>query len=171
MCLRADGIDLAVLQGAQQLHLGVERQLADLVEEQRAPVGFEEFADAFLDGAGEGALLVAEQDALDQVLGDRAAIDGDEGLGICGRFRPGWRARSAPCRRRIRLRSAPGWWRWRPCWPSSSTRCHGIAAGDQVGEAERAAGGGLDAGQLAGQRLDLERVLDGDFEPLRARPA
>ncbi len=29
---------------------------------------------------GERALLVAEQDRLDEVLGDRAAIDGDEGL-------------------------------------------------------------------------------------------
>ncbi len=53
-------------------------------------------------------------------------------------------------------------------WPSSSTRCHGLAAGDQVGEAELAAGGGLHADQLVGQRLDLERILDGDFEPLRA---
>ena len=47
--LAADGIDLAVLQGAQQLHLGVERQFADLVEEQRAAIGFQEFADVFLD--------------------------------------------------------------------------------------------------------------------------
>ena len=52
--------------------------------------------------------------------------------------------------------------------PSSMTRRHGLAAGDQVGEAERALGLGLDAVQLAGERLDLERVLDGNFEPLRA---
>ena len=84
--LAADRIDLAVLQGAQQLHLGVERQLADLVEEQRALIGFDEFADALLDGAGEGALLVAEQDALDQILRDGAAIDGDEGLGFAAAF-------------------------------------------------------------------------------------
>ena len=43
---------------------------------------------------------------------------------------------------------------------------HGIAAGDQVGEAKLAAGGGLHADQFTGQRLDLERILDGDFEPL-----
>ena len=80
--LGADGIDLALLQRAQQLDLRVERQLADLVEEQRAAVGLLELADAPVDGAGERALLVAEQDALDQVLGDGAAVDGDERPGL-----------------------------------------------------------------------------------------
>ena len=78
--LRADRVDLALLQRAQQLHLRVERQLADLVEEQRAAVGLLELADALVDGAGEGALLVAEQDAFDQVFGDGAAVDRDERL-------------------------------------------------------------------------------------------
>ena len=36
---RADALDLAVLEHAQQLHLHAERQLADLVEEDRAAVG------------------------------------------------------------------------------------------------------------------------------------
>ena len=80
--LRADRIDLALLDGAQELDLRVERQLADLVEEQRAAVGLDELADVALGRAREGALLVAEQDRLDQVLGDRAAIDGDEGLAL-----------------------------------------------------------------------------------------
>ncbi len=109
--LGADRIDLAFLQRAQQLDLGVERQLADLVEEQRAAVGLLELADALVDGAGERALLVAEQDALDQVLGDRAAVDDDERLRPCARSRPGWRGRSAPCRRRSRPRSGRGCWR------------------------------------------------------------
>ena len=78
--LGADRIDFAFLQRAQQLDLHVEPQLADLVEEQRAAIGFLEFAQMLVGGAGEGALLVAEQDAFDQVLGDGAAIDGDEGL-------------------------------------------------------------------------------------------
>ena len=60
--LGADRIDLAFLQRAQQLDLRFERQLADLVEEQRAAVGFLELADALVGGAGERALLVAEQD-------------------------------------------------------------------------------------------------------------
>ena len=78
--LGADRIDLAFLQRAQQLHLRVERQFADFVEEQRAAIGFLELADALVDGAGEGALLVAEQDAFDEIFRDGAAVDGDERL-------------------------------------------------------------------------------------------
>ncbi len=44
----ADRLDGAFLQRAQQLHLGGQRQLRDLVQEQRAAVGFDELAD---DGA------------------------------------------------------------------------------------------------------------------------
>ena len=57
----AEPLDLALLQHAQQLHLDVGRDLADLVEEQRAAVGLREAAVVALDRAGEGALLVAEQ--------------------------------------------------------------------------------------------------------------
>jgi hypothetical protein len=67
----ADALELALLQHAQQLGLQVERHLADLVEEQRAAVGELERAGARGDGAGERALLVAEQLALEQVLGAR----------------------------------------------------------------------------------------------------
>ena len=56
------------------------RQLADLVEEERAAMGLAELADVLVGGAGEGALLVAEEDAFDEIVGDGAAIDGDEGL-------------------------------------------------------------------------------------------
>ena len=81
----ADRAHLALLQHAQQLHLERRRQLADLVEEQRAAVGRPEEAGlALVVGAGEGALLVAEQLALEQRLGQRAAVDGDE--------RRAWRA-------------------------------------------------------------------------------
>ena len=65
---RADRIDLALLQRAQQLDLRVERQFADLVEKQRAAVGFGEFAGVLFGRAGEGALLVAEQDRFDEVF-------------------------------------------------------------------------------------------------------
>src|SRR5690606_6311845 len=37
------------------------------------------FADALVDGARERAPLVSEEDALDEVLGDGTAVDGDEG--------------------------------------------------------------------------------------------
>ena len=59
---RADRLDLAFLDRAQELDLRGRRKLADLVEEQRAAGGFDELADMAVGGAGEGALLVAEQD-------------------------------------------------------------------------------------------------------------
>ena len=54
--------------------------VADLVEKQRAAVGQLEAARAVRDGAGEGALLVAEQLRLEQRLRQRGAVDLDERL-------------------------------------------------------------------------------------------
>ena len=45
-----------------------------------------------LGGAGEGALLVTEQDRFHQIVGDRAAVDRDEGLGL--RSLEPWMARA-----------------------------------------------------------------------------
>ncbi len=79
--LAAHRQDLLGLQCAQQLHLQVVGHLADLVEEQRPLVGQGEHALVLPDGAGEGAGLVAEQLALQQVLRDRPAVHRDKGLG------------------------------------------------------------------------------------------
>ena len=79
----ADALDHPLLQEAQQLDLQRQRQVADLVEEQGAAVGDLDLAECRLGGAGEGALLVAEQLAFEQRLGNRGAVDGDESL-----FRP-----------------------------------------------------------------------------------
>ena len=57
----ADAVDLAFLDGAQQLGLKPDIHFRYLVQQQRAAVGFLELADAARDGAGERALLVAEQ--------------------------------------------------------------------------------------------------------------
>ena len=77
--IAADALIDALLQDAQQLHLHRQAHVADLVEEQRAALGDLEPALAGGDGAGERALLVAEQFALEQLSGDGAAVDGDEG--------------------------------------------------------------------------------------------
>src|SRR5690606_13766264 len=61
-----------------QLGLERERQLADLVEEERAALGELEAPGARAVRAGEGAALDAEELALEQVLRDRRAIDRDE---------------------------------------------------------------------------------------------
>ena len=55
-----------------------KRHVADLVEKQRAAVALLELADAAAVGAGEGALLVAEQLAFQQVLRDGGAVEGQE---------------------------------------------------------------------------------------------
>ncbi len=66
--------DLVALQHAQQLGLQLERHVADLVEEERAARRLAEASRAALDGAREGALLVAEELALEQLARDRRAF-------------------------------------------------------------------------------------------------
>ena len=74
----ADAIDLALLDGAQQLGLQPRLHLADLVEQQRAAIGLLEPADAAGHGTGEGAALVPEQLGFEQVFGDGRTVDRDE---------------------------------------------------------------------------------------------
>ncbi len=76
--IAADRPVLALLEHAQQLGLEVGRHLANLVEQQRAPLRHLEQPFLVRLRAGEGPLLVAEQLRLDQVLGDGGAVDLDE---------------------------------------------------------------------------------------------
>ena len=69
----------AVLEHPQELGLEIRRHLGDLVEEQRAPVRLLEQPRLVRGGAGERALDVAEQLGLDEVLGQRRAVDLDQG--------------------------------------------------------------------------------------------
>src|SRR5262249_25383479 len=71
-------LDAPLLQEAQQLCLQGERQVADLVEEQRALVRDFDLAWRLLGCASERALFIPEQLALEQILRDRRAIDGNE---------------------------------------------------------------------------------------------
>ncbi len=61
---RAHGHHLPQLKSPEEFRLDLERQFADLVEEEDAPVRGPEGADRGIVGAGEGALLVAEEQAL-----------------------------------------------------------------------------------------------------------
>ena len=74
----ADPLDDLVLQEAQQLDLHRQRHIADFVEKQRAAIGAFDPADILLHRAGEGPLLVAEELAFEQCLGDGGAVDRDE---------------------------------------------------------------------------------------------
>src|SRR5215471_51277 len=76
--LAADPADHAILQDAEILHLERGTHLRDLIEEDGAAVGQLEEARLALVRAREGALLVTEELALHQRLGNGRAVDGDE---------------------------------------------------------------------------------------------
>src|SRR5262249_12026779 len=78
LALTAESLEAMLLEEAQELPLQLRRQLADLVEEDGAARRRLEPAGLVLPRAGEGALHVAEELALDQVLGERRAADRDE---------------------------------------------------------------------------------------------
>ena len=80
----AERVDLAGLEEAEQLGLQVDVELADLVEEERAVLGGADEAGVIAFGAGEGAAAVAEQLALEQLVGDRGAVEGDKRLVCAG---------------------------------------------------------------------------------------
>ena len=71
-------MDLLLLDEAEQLGLDVEADVADLVEKERAAVGGADDAGERGVGAGEGALAVAEQLALEHVARHRRAVERDE---------------------------------------------------------------------------------------------
>jgi len=77
LAVTADAHDAPGLEHAQQAHLHLRRHLGDLVEEQRTAGRALEAPCMLTVGAGEAALLVAEQLGLDQRSGNRAAVDRD----------------------------------------------------------------------------------------------
>src|SRR4051812_5217582 len=70
----AHPLEVAVLQHPEQLRLQLERQLADLVEEERGAVRHFEAALALRLRAGESALLVSEQLAFGERVRKRGAV-------------------------------------------------------------------------------------------------
>src|SRR6202008_4327910 len=80
----ADGGVFAFLQHAEQTGLRFRRHVADLVEEERAALSLLETAALALEGAGESALLMAEQFALDQVARNGRHVDGHKRTGAAG---------------------------------------------------------------------------------------
>src|ERR1700733_2097843 len=75
---RSNPADLAFLDDAQQLRLGLDVDFRDLVEQERAAVALlEHSGPAALARAGKGPVHVAEQHAVHQALGKSGTIDGD----------------------------------------------------------------------------------------------
>ena len=77
--LRADRPHLSLLDRAEQHRLALEREVADLVGEQRAAVGDGEEPWSALEGAGEGAALMTEELAGEKLAGEGRAVDLDVG--------------------------------------------------------------------------------------------
>ena len=75
----SDALDLVLLQRAQDLALQRKTHVADLVEQQRAAVRALEAPDLASGRAGERSSFVTEELAFEQVLGDRGAVERDEG--------------------------------------------------------------------------------------------
>ena len=92
----AERHELALLDRAQQLGLDRQRQLRDLIEEQRPPLGGAQVPGAGALRAGEGPLAVAEQLRLGQRLGERRAVDAPR-RPPTGRSRRGSRGPPPPC--------------------------------------------------------------------------
>ena len=78
--IAADALDVFFLEHAQQLDLGAQAQVANLIEEDGAEVGLLEAADPPGVRAGVSAAFVAEQFAFQQRLRDGRAIHRDERL-------------------------------------------------------------------------------------------
>ena len=74
----AEPLELAFLQHAQELRLCRQAHLGDFVEKQHAAGGQLDLTGLGLLGAGERAALVAEELRLEQLLGERRAVQGDE---------------------------------------------------------------------------------------------
>ncbi len=82
---RAETLELAGLQHAQQLVLLTERDVRNLIEEERPAVGELETADAIRLGVGKRALHVAEELALEHALRDATGVDRDHRALAAGR--------------------------------------------------------------------------------------
>ena len=98
----ADALDLFLLDRAQQLGLQLVAQIADLVEEQRAAGGQLELAELLPDRAGERALLVSEERALDELPAEWPRGSRRRTARSACPTRDGSAARAAPCRCRSR---------------------------------------------------------------------
>ncbi len=74
----ADALERLLLQQPQDLGLERQGHVSHFVEENGPVIALLELADAASFGPGEGALLVAEQLALEQGLGTGRAVEGQE---------------------------------------------------------------------------------------------
>src|SRR5438128_375588 len=80
--VRAELLDLALLEHAEQLQLHVERDALDLVQEQRPGGRKLDLPHPIVNRARERAALVAEELALEERVREGRAVDGDEAAAL-----------------------------------------------------------------------------------------
>ena len=100
--LRADALNLAVLQKSQQQRLHLQAHLADFVHEDRAAMRLLEPALLVAVRVGETAAHVSEELRREQRVGNAGAVDRDELRAVRDGCADGSVARRLPCRRRSR---------------------------------------------------------------------
>jgi len=74
----AHPLHLALLEHPQQLGLEAKGHFGNFVEKQRAVLGLFKLSGLGTHGPREGTFLVAEEGRLEQGVGNRRAVDGDE---------------------------------------------------------------------------------------------
>jgi hypothetical protein len=77
---RSAPLELAFLEDPEKLWLELGRHVSDLVQEEGASVGLLKASAPADDRTSEGALPIAEEFALHEVLGDGSAVDRNKGL-------------------------------------------------------------------------------------------
>ena len=77
-CVRAHRNEALLVESAQHFGLGLQAHVADFVEKQRTAVGALERAALLRRPAGDGAVAIAEELALDVVLGNGGAVQLNE---------------------------------------------------------------------------------------------
>ena len=75
----ADRVDLAHFEEAQQFRLHVHREFADFVEKERPAICGPHDALMIFRGSGERALAVPKELALEQILWNGGAVEGEKG--------------------------------------------------------------------------------------------
>ncbi len=154
---RADRLDFVLLNGAQELHLRGNGQLADLVEKERPARSLDEFSRMAFGRAGESAFLMTEQQRLHQIVGNGTAIDRNEWrcpplAGPVNRARNQLLADAGLALDQDRNGRVGG------LLGHAQHRVHAGALGDDVLEAERARAAPFDARKLAFERARCQCV-------------
>jgi len=80
----SEPLESFLLQNPEEFCLKIDAHVADLIEENRAPMGHLETSDPPNFGVGKRAGFVAEEFAFQQLFGDGRAINNDERLGVAG---------------------------------------------------------------------------------------